>query len=337
MSIAPNQGVVVTIPVLAIVDPAPALVERLQATGFDVRVASRYSTRAEAVASNGDARAVVTSGTQGLTAAEIDALPVLELICAVGAGFEGIDLPTANARGIAITNGAGTNANAVADHAFALVMALASTLVPHDTIVKRGDWPRLNERRRAPGEPSPAVGLPPKIGVYGKKLGILGLGVIGRKIAERGAGGFGMAVAYHSRRPVRDVPYRHEPSLVALASWADFLVCAAPGGAETRRLVNRDVLAALGPQGYLVNIGRGSVVDTDALIAALEGERIAGAGLDVVEGEPEIPERLRAARRVVLTPHFAGRSPESAAASQEMLVANLTAFFAGEPVRNRVN
>ena len=326
-----------TIPLLSIVNPAPVLVERLQAAGFELRVTSQYGTRAEAVASNADARAVMTSGTQGLTAGEIDALPALELICAMGAGFEGIDLAAANARGIVITNGAGTNANAVADHAFALVMALASTLVPHDAIVRRGDWPKLNERRRAPGEPSPAAGLPPKIGVFGKKLGILGLGVIGRKIAERGAGGFGMAVAYHSRRQVEDAPYRYEPSLVDLAAWADFLVCAAPGGSETRRLVNRDVLTAIGPEGYLVNIGRGSVVDTAARIEALEGERIAGAGLDVVEGEPEVPPRLRAARRVVLTPHFAGRSPESAAASQEMLAANLTAWFAGEPVRNRVN
>jgi lactate dehydrogenase-like 2-hydroxyacid dehydrogenase len=216
-------------------------------------------------------------------------------------------------------------------------MALASTLVPHDAIVRRGEWPKLNPHTRAPGEPDPAAGLPPKIGVYGKKLGILGLGVIGRKIADRGAGGFGMDVAYHSRHPVPDAPYRHEASLVDLAAWADFLVCAAPGGDATRHLVNREVLDALGPEGYLVNIGRGSVVDTGALIEALEDERIAGAGLDVVEGEPHVPERLRAARRIVLTPHFAGRSPQSAAASQEMLVSNLVAFFGGEPVRNRVN
>lgn len=326
-----------TIPILAIVDPAPATLERLREAGFDVRVASRHASRDEAVAASADARAVVTSGTQGLRPDELARLPNVEIICAVGAGFEGIDLAGATARGIVVTNGAGTNANAVADHAFALVMALASTLVPHDAIVRRGDWPKLNERRRAPGEPSPAAGLPPKIGVFGKKLGVLGLGVIGRKIAERGAGGFGMEVVYHNRRPVADAPYRYEPSLVNLARWADFLVCAAPGGDGTRRLVNQEVLEALGPDGYVVNIGRGSVVDTDALIEALEGERIAGAGLDVVDGEPEVPARLRAARRVVLTPHFAGRSPESAAASQAMLVSNLTAFFAGEPVRNRVN
>jgi lactate dehydrogenase-like 2-hydroxyacid dehydrogenase len=175
------------------------------------------------------------------------------------------------------------------------------------------------------------------VGVYGKKLGILGLGMIGRKIADRGAGGFDMEVAYHNRQPKDDAPYRWEESLPALAEWADFLVCAAPGGKDTHHIVNREVLEALGPESYLVNIGRGSLVDTDAVIDALEGETIAGAGLDVVQGEPQVPERLRKARRVVLTPHFAGRSPESAVNSTEMLVSNLQAFFAGEPVRNRIN
>jgi lactate dehydrogenase-like 2-hydroxyacid dehydrogenase len=162
------------------------------------------------------------------------------------------------------------------------------------------------------------------------------MGVIGRRIADRGANGFGMEVAYHNRHPRDDTPYRYVDSLADLAAWADFLVCAAPGGAATRHLVNREVLAALGPASYVVNIGRGTVVDTDALIDALEDGAIAGAGIDVVAGEPEVPERLRASSRVVLTPHFAGRSAESAAASQELLVANLTAWFAGEPVRNRI-
>jgi len=325
------------IPVLSIVDLSPSVRERLAADGFDVRLASGYEGRDAAVQANTDVQAVVTSGSQGLHPDELAALPAVEIICAVGAGFEGIDLDGASARGIAVTNGSGTNANAVADHAFTLLMALAATLVPHDAIVRQGDWPRLNDRNREPGEPSPAAGLPPKIGVYGKKLGIFGLGVIGRKIAERGSGGFGMEVAYHNRQPAPDVPYGWVPTLTELAEWADFLVCAAPGGKETRHRVNAEVLAALGTEGYVVNIGRGTVVDTDALVEALENERIAGAGLDVVEGEPEVPERLRRARRVILTPHFAGRSPESAAASAAMLTSNLAAWFAGEPVRNRVN
>ncbi len=325
-----------TIPILSIVDLAPALVIRLREQGIEPTLVSEAGGRAEAFAGFAGARAVVTSGTQGLTATEIASLPELELVSTVGAGYEGVDLDSLRTRGIALTNSAGTNANAVADHAFAMVMALASQIVPFHAIVARGDWPRLNARNRAAGEPDPAAGLPSKRQVFGAKLGVLGMGIIGRKIADRGANGFGMDVAYHNRRPRDDAPYRYVDSPEVLAAWADFLVCAAPGGDASRHLVNRDVLAALGPAGYVVNIGRGSVVDTGALIDALEAGTIAGAGIDVVEGEPDVPERLRAAKRAVLTPHFAGRSAESAAAGQDLLVANLTAWFAGEPVHNRI-
>ncbi|HYI23785.1 MAG TPA: 2-hydroxyacid dehydrogenase, partial [Thermomicrobiales bacterium] len=322
--------------VLAIVDLAPNVVERLGAQGIDVVLVSDHGGRAAGVAAHPDARAVVTSGTMGLPAAEIGQLPALEIICTVGAGYEGVDLDVARARGIVVTNSAGTNANAVADHAMALVMALASQIVPYHAIVTRGAWPELNPRNRANGDPDPAAGLPAKRQVSGARLGVLGMGIIGRKIADRGANGFGMEVAYHNRQPRDDAPYRWMESLEALARWADFLVCAAPGGSGTRHLVNRDVLAALGPSSYVVNIGRGSVVDTGALIDALENGTVAGAGIDVVEGEPNVPERLRASSRVVLTPHFAGRSAESAAASQELVISNLSAWFRGQPVRNRV-
>jgi lactate dehydrogenase-like 2-hydroxyacid dehydrogenase len=172
--------------------------------------------------------------------------------------------------------------------------------------------------------------------VFGKKLGIFGLGVIGRKVASRAANGFEMEVAYHNRQPAPDVPYTWMPTLLELAAWADFLVVTAPGGDATRHSVNREVLAALGPNGYLVNVGRGTTVDTDALVAALESGQVAGAGLDVVEGEPNLPPGLLAADHVVLTPHFAGRSPESAQAAIDMLATNLGAWFTGKPVRNRV-
>jgi lactate dehydrogenase-like 2-hydroxyacid dehydrogenase len=308
----------------------------LRERGIDAVLVNEAGGRAAAIADHPEARAMVTSGSQGFTAAEIGRLPALELVSTVGAGYEGVDLDALQSRGIALTNSAGTNANAVADHAFALLMALASQIVPYHGIVSRGDWPKLNARNRAEGEADPAAGLPPKRQVTGARLGVLGMGIIGRKIADRGANGFGMEVAYHNRQPRSDAPYQSVGSLVELASWADFLVCAAPGGAATRHLVNREVLAALGSTSYVVNIGRGTVVDTDALIDALEHGEIAGAGIDVVAGEPDVPERLRASSRVVLTPHFAGRSAESAAASQDLLVANLTAWFAGEPVRNRI-
>jgi lactate dehydrogenase-like 2-hydroxyacid dehydrogenase len=144
-----------------------------------------------------------------------------------------------------------------------------------------------------------------------------------------------MAVGYHTRAAVAGAPYRYFASLLELATWADFLVAAAPGGAGTRHLVNADVLAALGPQGYLVNVGRGTVVDTLALIDALRTKRIAGAGLDVLEGEPSVPPilpELLQCDNVVVTPHVAGRAPESRAAATALILANLHAHFTGQPL-----
>ncbi|TMA55853.1 MAG: 2-hydroxyacid dehydrogenase, partial [Deltaproteobacteria bacterium] len=167
-----------------------------------------------------------------------------------------------------------------------------------------------------------------------------GLGTIGSKIAYRGARGFDMEVGYHNRKAVTGSPYRYFDSLVELATWADFLICAAPGGAGTRHLVNADVLTALGPKGYLVNIGRGTVVDTAALIEALQSKRIAGAGLDVLEGEPAVPPilpELLQFENVVVTPHVSGRAPEARAAATALVLANLNAYFAGKPLPSPVS
>ena len=149
-----------------------------------------------------------------------------------------------------------------------------------------------------------------------------------------------MDIGYHNRSPVSGSAYRYFDHLTALATWADFLVCAAPGGAATRHLVNADVLAALGPQGYLVNVGRGTVVDTAALIDALKGKRIGGAGLDVLEGEPSVPplaQTLLGFQNVVITPHVAGRAPESRTAATAVIIGNLDAHFAGRPLLSPVS
>jgi lactate dehydrogenase-like 2-hydroxyacid dehydrogenase len=168
--------------------------------------------------------------------------------------------------------------------------------------------------------------------VSGKRLGILGLGTIGLEIARRGANGFGMSVGYYNRRARPECGYTYFDNPRALAAESDFLVVATPGGAGTHHLVDAGVLEALGPDGYLINIARGSVVDTDALIAALAEKRIAGAGLDVVDGEPTIPEALKRLDNVVLTPHSAGRSPEAVAATVALFLENATAHFGGKPV-----
>lgn len=303
------------IPLLVTLPLEPKFVPQFEAAGFALTLAA--DNHAEVIAARGaEFRGVLTFGTLGFSAAEIDRMPNLEIICAIGAGYENIDVATARARGIVVTHGPGTNVVAVADHAMALLMAAARMIVPGDRVARTGDWAKGKQMRPT---------------ITGKKLGILGMGRIGSAIAKRGAGGFDMPVGYHNRRPVEGASGRYFPSLVALAEWADFLAIASPGGPGTRHLVNAGVLAALGPDGYVVNIARGSIIDQAALIDALKTGKIAGAGLDVLDGEPAIPPALAALDNVVLTPHIAGRAPESEAAMAGLMLENLKAHFAGKP------
>ena len=282
---------------------------------FDLIYAPDAAQATAAIATHG-ARiaAVLTIGSTGLSAAQIDALPQLSLICALGAGYENIAVAHAKARGIVVANGAGTNDDCVADHAWGLLIAAVRGIPKLDSLTRRGVW-------------RTALPLPPN--VSHKRLGIIGLGTIGKKIAQR-ALGFEMEVAYHNRTARPDVPHRYFAEVTALAQWADFLVVATPGGAGTRHLVNAQVLDALGPNGYVVNIARGSVIDTQALAQALQSGRIAGAGLDVYESEPAPPAELLALDTVVLTPHVAGWSPEAVQASVDRFLENARRHFAGQ-------
>ncbi len=287
------------------------------AAAFDVVYAPDPASRAEAIASHGaTVRAVLTNGTTGVKAVEVDQLPKLELISALGAGYENLPLDHARARNIVLVNGAGTNDHCVADHAFALLLAVVRDVPQLDRAAREGVW-----RNTLPMHPN----------VSGKRLGILGLGNIGQKVARRGAG-FDMELGYHNRKPREGESMRYFDSATALAQWCDFLVIATPGGPATQHLVNKAVLDALGPNGFVVNVSRGSVVDTAALADALKAGSIAGAGLDVYEGEPHLPEALRELRNVVLTPHVGGRSPEAVMASGQNFITNTTRHFAGEAV-----
>lgn len=261
-------------------------------------------------------RVVLTNGAVGMTAEQMAALPKLELVCALGAGYENIDIEEARRRGIAVANGAGTNDDCVADHAFSLLLAAVRSVVRLDAYCRAGGW------RDA---------LAPIPNVSGKRMGVLGLGTIGRKIVKR-ALGFDMEIGYHNRRRIDDVPHAYFGSPVELAEWSDYLMVVTPGGAATRHLVDAKVLAALGPKGFLVNVARGSVVDTAALAVALRSKTIAGAGLDVYESEPEPPAELLDLDNVVLTPHVAGMSPEATGASVQRFIDNATRHFAGQPM-----
>jgi lactate dehydrogenase-like 2-hydroxyacid dehydrogenase len=284
---------------------------------FNVITALDAPALEAALAAHGnEIRAVLTNGTIGLNAASIAKLPNLELIGALGAGYENIARDAAQARGIVVINGAGTNDDCVADHAFALLLAVVRQIPVLDRACRAGIW-----RDDLPFQPN----------FSGKKLGVIGLGNIGKKVARR-AEGFDTEIGYHNRHPQADSTYRYFDSPIALAEWADYLVVATPGGASTKHLVSASVLAALGPKGYVVNVARGSVIDTAALADALARGAVAGAGLDVYEGEPAPPALLIASDRVVLTPHVGGRSPEAVAASVNLFIDNAKRHFAGLPV-----
>ncbi|WP_341989538.1 2-hydroxyacid dehydrogenase [Azorhizobium sp. AG788] len=295
---------------------APELA-RLQAA-FTVTYAPTPDLRAAAIAADGPKfRAVLTHGTAGLTAAEMDALPKLEMISCYGVGYDRIDVPAAIARNIIVTHGPGTNTISVADHTMALMLSVIRAIAVSDQEVRAGSW---HDARRTTPE------------LTGLRLGLIGFGAIAREVARRCNAGFAMSVAYHSRRRAADTDYTYYDTVLALAEASDVLVVAAPGGAQTRHMVNAAVLTALGPQGYLINIARGSLVDTEALIAALNDHRIAGAGLDVVDGEPAVPPALLTAPNLVITPHSAGRSPNSVDNMSALALKNLNAHFSGRPV-----
>lgn len=302
--------------VLVLVETVDDYLPLLEQAGYRLIRAPSPQLRADAIVRHaGEIDAVLTRGPLGLTAAEIDALPKLQIICVIGAGYEQVDLPAAAARGITVTNGAGANAPAVADHTLALLLALLRDIPCADASTRRAEWNRVI---------SPSVS--------GKRLGILGLGAVGLAIAKRASLGFDMPISYHSRTPREDVAYSWYDSPQHLAEAVDILVVATPGGANTHHLVDAQVLQALGAEGYLVNIARASVVDTQALVEALQQGTIAGAALDVFDDEPAVPDALKALGNTVLTPHVAGQSPEAARDTVALVLRNLQAFFAGESV-----
>jgi lactate dehydrogenase-like 2-hydroxyacid dehydrogenase len=305
-----------TTTVLVLVESIHDYLPILENSGFKLILATSPAERKKAIEAHGaQINAVLTRGPLGFYADEIAALPHLEIICVIGAGYEHVDLEAAKARNITVTNGGGVNAPSVADHALALLLSLVRDIPRADASVRRGEWRKVMR-------PSLA----------GKRLGILGLGAVGMAIAKRAALGFDMSVSYHNRQPRNDVPYAYCASPVELASTSDFFIVATPGGAGTRQLVDKQVLDALGPHGFIVNIARASVISTADLIDVLEHNRIAGAALDVFDDEPHVPDALKALSNVVLTPHVAGLSPEALQGTVQLVADNLLAYFSGQPV-----
>jgi lactate dehydrogenase-like 2-hydroxyacid dehydrogenase len=261
-------------------------------------------------------RGVQATGFSTVPATLIDALPRLEIVSVFGVGYDGVDAAAARRRNVIVTNTPGVLDDCVADLAIGLVIAAARRLCAGDRYVRAGRWL--------------AAPMPLAARVSGKRLGVLGLGRIGRVIAKR-ASGFDMRIAYHSRRPVAGVPYRYCATPVELAEESDFLVVITPGGAATKGLVDEAVLRALGPNGVLVNVARGSVVDERALVRCLQEGALGGAGLDVFADEPRVPEALLTMDNVVLQPHVGSATHETRRAMGDLVVDNLLAHFAGRP------
>jgi lactate dehydrogenase-like 2-hydroxyacid dehydrogenase len=256
-------------------------------------------------------------------AALLDRLPGLQIVANFGVGYDSVDVDAATERGVVVTNTPGVLDDEVADTALALLLMTVRELGQAERYLRAGRWA--------------AEGHYPltELTVAGRRLGILGLGRIGEAIARR-AEPFRMTVAYHNRTR-KDVPYRYYPSLLEMARDVDTLVVVVPGNAATRHLVDADVLRALGPDGVLVNIGRGTVVDEAALIEALRTRTIRAAGLDVYEDEPDVPQELIDLDNTVLLPHVGSASKPTRRAMGRLVVDNLASWFADGRALTPVN
>lgn len=301
-----------TIEVLAMPEVKPLLLEPL----CSAYIVHRADSQAWCEAAP-RIRAIAATGESRVSAELMRQLPALEAIAVMGVGYDGIEVAAARERGIAVTHTPGVLNDYVADLALALMLAWAHQVPRADRFVRAGHW--------ASGP------LPLGRKVSGARLGLVGMGQIGQAIAHRAAA-FGMQIAYTSRSAKPGLPYRYLPSATLLAAQSDYLVAITPGGEGTRGLIDAQVLAALGPQGCLVNVARGSVVDETALIEALQNGTIAGAALDVFENEPHVPAALRAMDNVVLTPHIGSACSEMRQAMAALMLANLQAHFAGLPL-----
>lgn len=300
--------------------PMPPELQRLRDGAFTVHLGEGRPPDMP-LAARERVRAIVTNGIKGADRALIEYFPQLEIIGSLGIGLDAIDLDCAHERGVLVTNTPGVNADDVADLAMAMIIDRLRRVRDGNAFLLRGDWLK---------GPFPLART-----VTGRRLGIVGLGAIGSAIAARAAA-FRMQVSWNGPRPKPEVALPHVPDLLELARTVDVLVVCCAGGAATRHLVDARVMSALGPNGVLVNVARGSIVDTAALIAALEQGTLGSAALDVYEAQPQVPQALRDSDRVLLTPHLGSATHETRARMGEMVLTALADHFAGRRPANLV-
>lgn len=307
---------------IAIMSPMLAGLARHAAAGLDIVQRSAFDSDAAMAAAHPDIQALVVIGGNRLAHATVEALPRLGLICCFGVGYDGVDVAHARSRGVVVTNCPNVNNEDVADHALGIFIALVRDIVRGHGRVVGGGW--------AQGERG---GVGPSLRQL--KAGIVGMGAIGRSIAAR-LPGFGIAVSWWGPNPKPDLALPRAPSLLDLARDSDVLFMAGRADETSRGLISAEVIEALGPKGYLVNVSRGFTVDEDALIAALKAGRLAGAALDVFVEEPTPAARWQGVPNVVLTPHVAGAGRGAIEAQTRLVQENLALFFAGQPVKTPV-
>lgn len=289
----------------------PHAVERI---GAEFNLLSAERADASIIDAADRARIRAVASMTRIDAAFIDSFPSLEIIANFGVGYDAVDAAHAGQRAIMVTNTPDVLTEEVADTTVGLLISTVRELPLAEAYLRAGRWASEGNYRLTP------------LTLRGRRVGIFGLGRIGKAIARR-LEAFGLAIAYHNRRPMPDVPYPYFPSLRELAENVDTLVVAAPGGAETEKAVNADVLAALGKNGVLVNIGRGSTVDEEALVKALSDGTIAAAGLDVFAHEPIVPPALLELPNAVLLPHVGSASVATREAMADLVVDNLRSWF----------
>jgi lactate dehydrogenase-like 2-hydroxyacid dehydrogenase len=302
-------------PFLVQTQPLPLLedaAERLSRHFNIIQLWKEADPDAAISAHENDVTALTASGLTPTTAQLIDKMPRLQAICSWGVGYDTIDVRHAQSKGIQVSNTPGVLDDCVADLTWGLILSAARRLGQNERYARSGQWGKTRS-------------CPLGVKVSGKNLGIVGMGRVGLAIAERSVG-FKMKVRYHNRHPRKDTHWEYESSLTDLAKWSDFLVVATVGGESTRHLIDRAVLRALGSQSFLINISRGSVVDESALVQALQAGEIGGAGLDVYDQEPAIPDALKNRDDVVLLPHIGSATTETRRAMSNLVVENIEAF-----------
>lgn len=307
--------------ILALGSLLPAEMDELEAHFKVIRLWKEKDPEAALHQYSKEIVGIVSTWDSPVSARLIEALPNLEIISQFAVGVNNIDLVTAARRQVAVTNTPDVLTADTADMALALMLAVMRRVVEGDIYIRVGKW--LN------GEMKFGVSL------AGKTVGIVGLGRIGRAIAKR-CEAFDMDVVYYGPRRRDNVPYDYYDDLAAMAAACDVLMLSCAATPETEKLVNQDVLKALGPKGFLVNVARGAVVDEDDLLIALRNGTIAGAGLDVFADEPHVPEALFSMDNVVLSPHAGSATHEARSAMGRLVIENLLAHFRGEPLKTPV-